>query len=161
MQQHVLARLLHAPPDLDYVDRFQALQTLNLSIRRSGPNATRLLQKSILEMEVGNYPAALDAARDAVVLDATLAEAHFQVGRACVFLALARAEAMPLGPKVDWGHRESVTDLCLKAADAFRRVLDHNGADDEAARDLEALQEIMAPCETEAELLAALREAWA
>lgn len=159
MRQHVLAQLLHAPRDVDYVESFQALQTVNLEMRRSGPTAQRLLRKGLLEMEVGNYSAGLSAARDAAVLEPDNDEAHYMVGRAYVFLALAKADGIALGPSLRLTPGETTTSLVANAADAFRRVASLNPDDQEALRDVEVLEELMTNCPSETELLVALKRA--
>ncbi len=157
MTRHQLARLLHAPQDLDYVDRFQELQTLNLEMRKSGPTTEQLLRKALLEMEVGNFVAGLAAAKDAQVLAPSNAECHFQVGKAYVFLALAKADGNPLGPSLKLLPGESATGLVMKAAEAFRACLAQNPGDEEVQRDLDLLDELLAECDDEASLMKELR----
>lgn len=156
MRQRLLTQLIHAPADLDYVERFQQLSAVNLEMRRHGPSGERLLRKAILEMDVGNFSASLTAAQDAAVIDPRNAEAHFQVARAFILLGLVRAGALPVGP----GQRapeESTTALVTKAMETFRTVLRLNTEDGEAAEDLAFLHTLVAAHPTETGLVRALR----
>ncbi|HLF15848.1 MAG TPA: hypothetical protein VI796_00210, partial [Candidatus Thermoplasmatota archaeon] len=118
MKTELLTQLLHAPRDLDYVERFQGLAAVNLEIRRSGPTAERLLRKAALEMDVGNPTAGLAAAQDAAALSPDSAEAHFLIGKARILLALVKAHALTAGPGGTTDVEDSATGLLLGAADA-------------------------------------------
>jgi tetratricopeptide (TPR) repeat protein len=153
-----LVELFQVPEDLDYVGSFQALAMANLAIRRDGPSVERLLAKALMERGVGNHGACLGAVQRARELDAGNAEVHYQLGLAYFFLALARAEAVPVGPRPTDLPPEGIADLLGLAAKAFDRVLAINPDDQDAAADLAAIAEALAAGTTEAELGAALRE---
>jgi len=140
MKARLLTQLVQVPADLDYVEHFQVLSGVNLEIRRHGPSAERLLRKAILEMDVGNYAASLTAAQDAVALDPVSAETHHQVGLAYLFLALAKAGAIPTGPGVRETPAESSLGLLQKAVSSFEEVLRLNPDDLETGDDLEMLR---------------------
>jgi len=140
MKARLLNQLVQVPADLDYVEHFQVLSGVNLEIRRHGPSADRLLRKAILEMDIGNYAASLAAAQDACALDPVSAETHHQVGLAYLFLALAKAGAVPTGPGVRETPAESSLGLLQRAVGAFEDVLRLNPHDQETADDLEMLR---------------------
>ncbi|MEA3165752.1 MAG: hypothetical protein QOJ26_618 [Thermoplasmata archaeon] len=152
-----LAELFQVPADLDYVEGFQALSLANLAIRRDGPSVERLLRKSMLERGVGNHGASLGAAQQARDLDPANAETHYEVALAYFFLALARAEALPVGPRPTDLPREGIGELLGLAVEAFSRVVELNPQDDDAAADLTALAEILAVGASDAQIGAALR----
>ena len=144
--------------DLDYVERFQALAVLNMEIRKSGPSAERLLRKSVLEMDVGNYTASLTAAQDAVALDSSLAETHHQVGMSLLVVALSKAGAVPGGPGQEDGP-EPVAALLSRAIASFRANLERNPRDEETRTLLIAMQSALRDYPNEKALRVALRAA--
>jgi len=149
--------MLNATDNLDYVKHFQTLAQVHLAMRRQGPTAARLLQRAYLEVEMGNFDAGLQSARDAVALDSSCGEAHFQIARTYVFMALAKAGAMPLGPALQTSVRGPTATLLEEAVIAFRAAVAINPEDAEAQRDLEAVQGILDCCNDERTLLQALR----
>lgn len=146
--------------DLDYVERFQALAVLNMEIRKSGPNAERMLRKSVLEMDVGNYTASLTAAQDAVALDPISAETHHQVGMSLLVVALSKAGAVPGGPGQEEGP-EPVLGVLTRAVACFRAALERNPRDEETGTLSTALQATLRDHPDEKRLRAALRMALA
>lgn len=156
MPNRIVAQLVQVPRDLDYVGHFQALNALNLEIRRQGPSAQRLCRKAILEMDVGNYPAALAAALDACALDAS-AETHHQVGMSYLLFGLSRAGLVPLGPTVMEGAPESVMGMLWRSLEAFQEAVLLNTADEETQTTVQALKDVLADHPDEARLVAALQ----
>lgn len=152
-----LSQVFQVPADLDYVEAFQALSMANLALRRDGPSVERLLHKALMERGVGNHAASLAAVRRALELDPGNAEAHYELGLACFFLALARAEALPVGPRPDPLPREGIGELLGLAAEAFSRALALNPQDEDAAQDLAAIAEVLAVGAGDEQLGAALR----
>src|ERR1041385_2868336 len=152
-----LSQLFQVPSDLDYVESFQALAKANLEIRRYGPSAERLLRKAHLERDVGNHASSLAAAQDALVLDPRDPEMHYQVGVAFLYLALAKAGALPVGPSPTELPQESARDLLEKAIAGFRIVLELNPKDEDARQDAQALQSVLDAHPGEAGLADALR----
>jgi tetratricopeptide (TPR) repeat protein len=157
MRQRLLLQLMQAPRDLDYVGHFQELSRLNLEMRRFGPSAQRLLRKTMLEREVGNYGASLGAAQDALLLDPNNPEMHYHLGIAFVYVALARADALPIGAVPQALPHETATTLLQKGAEAFRTVLNFNPRDEDAQEDLAAVERILEDSANEAEVCGALR----
>ena len=157
MRQRLLTQLLQVPVDLDYVESFQELSRINLDLRRQGPSAQRLLRKASLERAVGNHAASLVACQDALVLDPDNPEMHYHVGLAFMFLSLAKADALPVGPNPTEVPQESLTALLGKAVEAFRTVLRHNPRDQDAREDLHAIQRILGDHLTDESLGEALR----
>jgi len=135
-----LSQLFQVPQDLDYVESFQALSKANLEIRRYGPTAERLVRKAHLERDVGNHSSSLVAAQDALVLDPRNPEMHYQVGLAFLYLALAKAGALPVGPSPSELPEETTRDLLEKAIAAFGIALELNPKDEDARQDVQALQ---------------------
>src|SRR6185295_10731231 len=121
-----LSQLFQVPADLDYVESFQALSKVNLEIRRYGPTAERLVRKAHLERDVGNHASSLVAAQDALVLDPRNPEMHYQVGLAFLYLALAKAGALPVGPSPSETPEDGAVALLEKAVAAFRMTLELN-----------------------------------
>lgn len=138
-----LTQLFQVPADLDYVESFQALSKANLEIRRYGPTAERLLRKARLERDVGNHASSLSATQDALVLDPRNPEMHYHVGLAFLYLALAKAQALPVGPSPSELPEESSTELLGKAVAAFLMVLELNPRDEDARQDAAALQAVL------------------
>lgn len=152
-----LAQLFQVPADLDYVESFQALSKVNLEIRRYGPSAERLIRKAHLERDVGNHAAGLVAAQDALVLDPRDPEMHYQVGLAFLYLALAKARALPVGPSPTELPDETASELLSKSVAAFRMVLELNPKDEDARQDATALQSILDAHGSDDQLGVALR----
>lgn len=152
-----LAQLFQVPADLDYVQSFQGLANLTLEIRREGPSVGRLLRRSSLERGVGNHAASLEAVRKALELDPQNPEVRYCLGVAYFFLALARADALPVGPRASDLPDESVSELLGLAVEEFSRVLELNPADEDAAQDLSAIAEVLAVGADDQQLAAALR----
>jgi len=158
MRQRLWADLVETPQDLDYVERFQRLAALNLEMRKDGPTVPILLRKSILETGVGNHAAALQAALDAVALDGGDAEAHHQVGRASLMLALVRAGVVP--QTGDGGGQGTATGLLGQAAGEFRAAAGLVPGDDESLEDAAFLESMLEANDTEAALVEAIRASW-
>ncbi len=152
-----LTQLFQVPSDRDYVESFQALSKVNLEIRRYGPTAERLVRKAHLERDVGNHGSSLVAAQDALVLDPRDPEMHYQVGLAFLYLALAKAGALPVGPSPSEMPEDSASALLGKAIAAFRVTLELNPKDDDARQDAQALQAVLDAHATERALADALR----
>jgi tetratricopeptide (TPR) repeat protein len=152
-----LSQLFQVPSDLDYVGAFQALSLMNLEIRRDGPSPERLLRKSLLERDVGNHEASLNAAQRAQELDPQNPEVYYELGLAFFFLALAKAGALPVGPKASDLPAEGIGELLGLAVEAFSRVIELNPQDEDAALDLSALAEVLAVGANDDQLGAALR----
>lgn len=144
--------------DLDYVERFQALAVLNMEIRKSGPNAERMLRKAVLEMDVGNYTASLTAAQDAVALEPNSAETHHQVGMSLLVVALSKAGAVPGGPGQEDGP-EPVSSILKRAVASFRATLERNQEDEETSTLFTAVQATLRDHPDERGLRSALRAA--
>src|SRR5688500_4817648 len=143
MRQRLLTQLFQVPQDLDYVGSFQALSKVNLEIRRLGPSAERLLRRAQLERAVGNHAASLAACQDALVLEPANAETHYQVGVAHLFLALAKADALPVGPRPTELPDESLTALVRHAADSFAKAVELNPNDEDAREDAAVLRKVL------------------
>lgn len=139
-----LSQLFQVPDDLDYVDGFQALARVMLEIRRDGPTVERLLRRSQLERGVGNHMASLACAREALLLDDGNAETHYDLGMAYLFLALAKADALPVGPKVTELPVEGIGELLGAAVEEFSRTLELNPEDEDARQDVAAIAELLA-----------------
>lgn len=152
-----LSQLFQVPADLDYVESFQALSKVNLEIRRYGPTAERLVRKAHLERDVGNHASSLVSAQDALVLDPRNPEMHYQVGIAFLYLAFAKAGALPVGPSPSEVPEDSASALLEKAMAAFRITLELNPKDDDARQDAQALQAVLDAHATERALADALR----
>ena len=138
-----LAQVFQVPADLDYVESFQHLSKVNLEIRRYGPTAERLIRKAHLERDVGNHASSLVAAQDALVLDPRNPEMHYHVGLAFLYLALAKADALPVGPSPSELPEDQTTALLEKAVSAFRLVLELNPSDEDALLDANTLQAVL------------------
>lgn len=143
MDARPLTQLIRTTSDLDYVERFQTLAKVNLEMRNAGPTADRLLRKAVLEIEVGNYAAGLEAARDAITMDGTSPEAHYQAAVAHVLLAYVRIGALPLAPGAHQLPGEAAQEHLRKALDGFREAVRLNPVDDEARDDVHALERIL------------------
>ena len=152
-----LAQVFQVPADLDYVESFQALSKVNLEIRRYGPTAERLVRKAHLERDVGNHASSLVAAQDALVLDPRNPEMHYQAGLAFLYMALAKAEALPVGPSPSDLPEDTASALLGKAVAAFHITLELNPNDDDARQDAQALQAILDTHASERALAEALR----
>jgi tetratricopeptide (TPR) repeat protein len=152
-----LAQLFQVPADLDYVEAFQALALANLEIRKEGPSVERMLRKGLLERRAGNHAASLAAVQRARELDPDNAEVHYELGLAYFFLALARAHALPVGPRPMDLPLHGTSELLGLSVEAFSRVVELNPQDDDAAADLAALAELLALGATDEQLGDALR----
>lgn len=157
MRQRLLTQLVQAPQDLDYVESFQALSRVNLELRRLGPSADRLLRRAHLERAVGNHAASLAACQDALVLEPGNPEMHYQVGVAHLFLALAKAEALPVGPRPTDLPDEPVSMLLGRARDAFAKSLEMNPQDEDAQEDVTVLTRVLDEHRSESALAEAMR----
>lgn len=162
MKQRTLQELVTVPAEADYVQHFQALSTVNLEIREHGATAHRLLRKAILEMDVGNYHAALDAARDAVEAKPDLLEARYQEGLALILLSFAKVGVLA-GSQGMASPAARPRRLLVQALDAFSTVAAANPEDEEAAADMSALaaflEDVVEDDALEAELRAMFEDA--
>lgn len=152
-----LSQVFQVPADLDYVEAFQALSKVNLEIRRYGPSAERLIRKAHLERDVGNHASSLVSAQDALVLDPRDPEMHYHVGLAFLYLALAKAGALPVGPSPSELPDDATTSLLEKAVAAFRMVLELNPRDEDALLDANTLQAVLDSHPDDRRLAEALR----
>lgn len=157
MAPRQILELVHHPTDVDYLTHFQALAAVNLEIRNHGPTAERLLRKAILELDLGNPTASLQAAKDAVVAQPLLAEAHYHAGLTHVVLAFVRAGALPMAQGGE-PPSASATELLGAAVEDFGHALGLNRADEEAAEDLELVMRFLAENEDEEAARKALRD---
>lgn len=154
----LLTHLVQAT-DLDYVEHFQALAIANLDLRRLGPSAERLVRKSVLELDVGNFTASVAAAQDAVAMAPQSSETHHQLGLSTLYLALAKAGAISVGPGVSERVPESVTGLLWRSLEAWKEAIRLAPADEETGHDLGVLENVLAAHRSDAELVQALRDA--
>ncbi|MHB1262680.1 MAG: tetratricopeptide repeat protein [Thermoplasmatota archaeon] len=152
-----LAQVFQVPADLDYVEAFQALAMANLAVRRDGPSVQNLLHKARMEHGVGNHGASLGAVQRALELDPANVESRYELGLAYFFLALARAEALPVGPRPTDLPPEGIGELLGLAVEAFSSVIQLNPEDQDAADDLDALAEVLAVGADDEQLGVALR----
>ncbi len=152
-----LSQVFQVPADLDYVEAFQTLSMANLAIRRDGPSFERLLHKALKERGVGNHGASLGAVQRAIELDPANPEGRYELGLAYFFLALARAEALPVGPRPTDLPPEGIGELLGLAVEAFSAVIELNPDDQDAADDLAAIAEVLAVGADDDQLGAALR----
>lgn len=155
MRQILVSALVQR--DSDYVAHFRDLSVLNLEIRRSGPSPERLLRKAVLELDLGNFLASLDAAQDAVALAPFSTETHHQLGMAYLHLALAKAGILSHGPGQHEGAPESVTGLLWRALEAWHVVLERAPDDEETRLDVAVLERILKDNPTDEALVQALR----
>ncbi|MGB1586266.1 MAG: hypothetical protein ACPHID_04390 [Thermoplasmatota archaeon] len=149
-----------APAEEDYVQHFQALARVNLEIREYGPTATRLLCKSILESDIGNYSAALDDARDALDLKPELSEAHYQEAMALMLLAFTRVGVLAGSPGMAMPLARA-RRLLEQAATSFGAAAELNDEDEEAQADADAILGFLAQNEDDDDLEAALHAMFA
>ncbi len=158
MKQRTLLELVQ-PAEPDYVEHFRLLAVLNVEIRRNGPTWERLLRKSILEMDVGNFSAGLDAARDAIDLRPGAAEAYFQEGMALLLLAFQKAGALAAsaGSEAPVG---STRTLLEQAVDAFDEASRINPGDQECQEDVATLSAFLEEHKKPAKVEEALRALW-
>ncbi|MGB0652744.1 MAG: hypothetical protein ACPGQL_06040 [Thermoplasmatota archaeon] len=150
---------MHAPLDLDYVESFQTLASVNLELEKLGNSPERLLRKAVLELAVGNFQAGLRAAQQAIVGRHDNSEAHYQLGLAQLLLAFVEAEAIPAGPS--WKERPSrigVRSRLQAAADAFADAVRLNADDGDAVAGLEHMGRLLLRDEGEAALAERLRD---
>ncbi len=155
MRQVLVAQLVGS--DADYVTHFGELQALNLEIRAQGPTTERLLRKAILELDVGNFLASVDAARDAVAMAPFAADTHHLLGLAYVHVAFAKAGMIPQGPGHGEGVPESVTGLLWRALEQFRECLEQAPDDEETRSDVAVLEKFLRGHPDDAQLLKALQ----
>jgi tetratricopeptide (TPR) repeat protein len=156
MQHKTLLEVMTAPAQEDYVHHFQALAQVNLEIRQSGPTAKLLLHKSILEVDLGNYSAALVAVRDALDLKPDLAEASYQEGMSLVLLAFTKAGVLAGAPGMAMPGARA-RRLLEKALEAFKAAVEANPDDEEASADIDAIQGFLALNDDDSELDERLR----
>jgi hypothetical protein len=155
MRQVLVAQLVGA--DADYVTHFGELQVLNLEIRGQGPTPERLLKKAILELDVGNFLASVDAGRDAVAMAPFSADTHHILGLAYVHAAFAKAGMIPQGPGHGEGMPESVTGLLWRSLEQFRECLEQAPDDEETRHDVQVLEKLLRANPEDAALLKALQ----
>lgn len=83
------------PDEEDYASSFTALASVELKLRNSPKDAALLTRKAMLEFNCGNYVAGLAAAREAYKqADDPANEARFQLARAYILLAIAKARGV-------------------------------------------------------------------
>ncbi len=160
MKQKTLLQLVPPPNERDYLEHFQSLASVNLEIRQRGPTAERLLRKSILEMDLGNFSASLDAARDAAELHHKDPEARYQEAMALVMLAFTKAGVLAGAAGME-SPLASTQTLMKQATQAFAEVVKYNPEDEEAAEDLAALSRFLMEHPAEKDLDAGLQSLWA
>ncbi len=156
MKQKTLLQLVPPHQESDYLEHFASLAMVNVEIREKGATAERLLRKSILEMDIGNYSAALDAARDASDVRLDWAEAHYQEGMSLLLLAFSKAGILA-GAAAMERPVGSVRTLLVLARDSLRLAMDLNPLDEEVAEDYEALLDFTTAHDEDADLVAALQ----
>lgn len=156
MQQKTLLQLVPPQQESDYLEHFQALAAVNLEIRQRGATPERLLRKSILEMDIGNFSAGLDAARDATDLRPDWGEAHYHEGMALLFLAFTKAGVLAGAPGMEQPIG-SVQTLMAHAARALGQAYKVNDDDEEVREDLAVLARFMAKHDGEEALVDGLR----
>lgn len=156
MKQKTLLQLVPPQQESDYLEHFQALSAVNLEIRQQGATPERLLRKSILEVDIGNFSAGLDAARDAAELRPEWAEVHYQEGMSLLLLAFTKAGVMAGAPGME-PPLGSIHTLMGHAARSFGQALQLNQDDDEVQEDLAVLTRFMTRHEGEAALRDALQ----
>ncbi len=157
VHERTLLELVTAPQEADYLQHFQALSTVNLEIRQRGASPERLLQKSILEADIGNFQAALDAARDASDLRPDMAEARYQEGMSLILLAFTKVGVLAGAPNMPTPIARPRV-LLEQAAEAFSQSVQANPDDEEAAEDLAALSGFLATTDDDGILESALRK---
>lgn len=143
MQQRNLLQLLPPRDETDYLDHFRCLATVNVEIQKNGATPERLLRKSILEMEVGNFSAGLEAARDASDVRPTWSEAHYQQGMALLHLAFVRAGILAGSAGMERPVGSCKT-LLEHAGRAFGEALRLHAEDEEVKDDLKTLSMFLA-----------------
>jgi hypothetical protein len=156
--RRLLCEMLLATEEPDYVEHFQRLAHVNLEIGQGGPTCERLLRKSILERDVGNYHASVEAATQASLREPQNAEAHYQAAMAAVHLAFVRAGALPPGPGQGEVPRQTIFRLVQSAAERLGEAIRLRPEDLEAVEDLEALNRFLAGHDGEPAMRQALCE---
>lgn len=137
MRQKTLLQLV-PPQESDYLEHFASLATVNVEIREKGATAERLLRKSILEMDIGNYAAGLEAARDAADVRPEWSEAHYQEGLGLLLLAFTKAGVLAGSPGME-RPIGSVKTLLEHAKRALGEAMRLNPRDEEVSEDHAAL----------------------
>ena len=143
VKQRTLLELVPTATEADYIQHFQALATVNLEIRQRGATAERLLRRSILEMDVGNFQASLDAAQDALDLRPDLNEARYQEGMSLIMLAFTKLGVVAGAAGMETPIARPRTML-EQAAEAFGKAERANPEDEEAQDDLAATSAFLA-----------------
>ena len=143
MKQRTLLELVPTATEADYIQHFQALATVNLEIRQRGATAERLLRRSILEMDVGNFQASLDAAQDALDLRPDLNEARYQEGMSLIMLAFTKLGVVAGAAGMATPIARPRT-LLEQAAESFGKAVRANPEDEEAQDDLAATSAFLA-----------------
>ncbi len=157
MKQKTLLQLVPPHTEADYLEHFQSLAEVNMEIRQNGLTPERLLRKSIIELEIGNYSAERDAARDAAELKPDWAEVHYQEGMSLLLLALTKAGVVAGAPGME-APVGGVRTLMEHAARSFGQALRLNADDEEVQEDVAALTRFLARHDEDADLEAAVRE---
>ncbi len=157
MQQRNLLQLLPPRDETDYLDHFRCLAAVNVEIQQNGASAERLLRKAILEMEVGNFAAGLEAARDATDVRPEWAEAHYQQGMALLHLAFVRAGILAGSAGMERPVGSCKT-LLEHAGRAFGEALRLHPEDEEVQDDLKTLSLFLASNEDVDSVRAAMQE---
>ncbi len=155
MKQKTILQLVPPHLESDLLEHFQSLATVNIEIREKGATAERLLRKSILEMDVRNYSAGLDAARDAADVRPEWAEAHYQEGMALLHLAFCKAGILAGSADME-APVGSVRTLLEHAGRALGHALRLNPEDEEVAEDVHALSSFIAATDDVEEALRGL-----
>lgn len=143
--------------DLDYVECFQRLQSVNLRIESRGPTTGDLVQKVLLELELGNYQVAYETASRLVSGAPNNLEAHFLAGRCGVMLALAQADVVPLGANPPAAMPMDIMQLVQEALAHFDAVVASNSDDVEANENAHALRTLVDGVEDSEALVDTLR----
>ncbi|MEA3203732.1 MAG: hypothetical protein QOI63_1411 [Thermoplasmata archaeon] len=138
---------LHLPlrESIDYVEGFQDLARLGVEIHRSGPTLPLLLRKAVLELRVGSYAAASDAASDALVCNDQCAEAHWLHALALLGLCLVDLGLLTEGPGEPPARSGAPVLARLEAA--WRSLVECvrlSGGDQEAATLLAYVETVLA-----------------
>lgn len=156
MKQKTLLQLVPPQQESDYLEHFQALSAVNLEIRQQGATPERLLRKSILEVDIGNFSAGLDAARDAAEMRPEWGEAHYQEAMTLLLLAFTKAGVLAGAPGME-PPLGSIRTLMDHATRGFSRALQFNHGDEEVKEDLAVLARFLARHEDESSLRDALQ----
>lgn len=153
-----LRQVFHVSTDADYVADFQELSRVHIALRKEGPSLALLLRRAQLERAMGNHGTSLEAVLEAQALSPDHLETLYELGVSYFCLAMVEAGALPVGPRPAIIATRSVRDLLGASLEAFTAVLERNPQDDEAARNMGILAELLGAAEDDLALRALLQE---